>query len=120
MTAGQAVDRADGLRPNQYARSLKLGWLQRLDGQIRAELLLPLGIEAADTAGTEYADATALTVPFPYAEELYTAYLFAQIDLHNGEIAKYNQSTALLSAAWRQYADSLMRQSSPAPAPFRF
>ena len=44
MTAGQAVDRADGLRPNSYARSLKLGWLQRLDGQIRAELLLPLSL----------------------------------------------------------------------------
>lgn len=29
MTAGQAVDRADGLRPNSYARSLKLGWLQK-------------------------------------------------------------------------------------------
>ena len=91
MTAGQAIAQADALRPNQYSTQQKLSWLRRLDGQIRQELL----------------------APFPYGEELYTAYLFCQIDLHNAEIQKYNQSITLLSAAWRQLADWLNRRRLP-------
>ena len=52
----------------------------------------------------------------PYDEELYTAYLFCQIDLHNGEIARYNQSLGLLAAAWRQMADALNRARRPTGA----
>ena len=60
-----------------------------------------------------YTPETVLLAPFPYGEELYTAYLFAQIDLHNAEIGKYNQSAALLASAWRQLADHVNRTRAP-------
>jgi len=113
MTAGELITRVDELRPNTYGRELKLRWLRRLDSQIAREIQnthpgLPQG-ELAEP----YEPDTELTAPFPYDEELYTAYLFCQIDLHNGEISKYNQSLALLAAAWRQLADWVNRTQTP-------
>ncbi len=117
MTAGEAIALADELRPNQYSAEQKLRWLRRLDGQILAELE---DSHRPETAGTSpavleasYGADTELLAPFPYAEELYTAYLFCQIDLHNGEISRCNQSLSLLSAAWRQAADWFNRQRLP-------
>ena len=52
-------------------------------------------------------------MPFPYAEELYTAYIFSQMDLLNAEITRYTQSATQLAAAWRQYADWYNRSHAP-------
>ena len=60
-----------------------------------------------------YTADTELPAPFPYDEALYTAWLFCQIDLHNGEIGKYNQSLALFQSAWRSLADHLNRTRRP-------
>lgn len=116
MTAGELITRVDDLRPNAYSREQKLRWLRRLDGQIHAELLeTHPRLEARPLPETYEAD-TVLSAPFPYAEELYTAYLFCQIDLHNGEIARYNQSLSLLAAGWRQLADRINRSAMPGGA----
>ena len=115
MTAGELIARVDDLRPNQYSTEEKLEWLRRIDGQILRELEQSHEETAADGGSglAPYTEATELRVGFPYDEELYTAWLFCQIDLHNGEIARYNQSLALLSAAWRQTADALNRSRMP-------
>ena len=115
MTAGEILSLVDGLRPNQYQTGDKLRWLRRLDGQILAELeeTHQGGGEEAPVLPAQYAGDTELLAPFPYAEELYSAYLFCQIDLHNAEIQKYNQSITLLAAAWRQLADWLNRRRLP-------
>ncbi len=119
MTAGELIAAADSLRPNQYPAEQKLRWLHRLDGQIRRELLetheKPSDREIP-AEGDAYTEQTELLVGFPYDSELYTAYLFCQIDLHNGEISRYQQSLALLSAAWRQLADSINRDRLPQKA----
>ena len=115
MTAGEIIASVDALRPNQYSAEQKLLWLRRLDGQIAQEL--EETHEAAGARGVEdaapYTVDSVLLAPFPYAEELYTAYLFAQIDLHNAEISKYNQSVSMLAAAWRQLADFINRTRRP-------
>ena len=106
MTAGEMIALADRLRPNQYTTADKLRWLERLIGT-HAEI-------APDAAsGTAYTAATELLVPFPYAEELYTAYIFSQMDLLNAEITRYTQSATQLAAAWRQYADWYNRSHAP-------
>ncbi len=114
MTAGEAVAAVDSLRPNQYTSAQKLAWLRRIDGQILEELLTPHSLTAE--LPVAYAAGTALLAPFPYDEELYSAYLFAQIDLNNAEIQKYSQSAALLTAAWRQLADWYNRTRTPKSA----
>lgn len=119
MTAGEIIALADRLRPNQYTDADKLRWLERLDGQVLSEIIgthAEISSDAApDTtpAGTAYTASTELLVPFPYAEELYTAYIFTQIDLMNAEITRYTQSATQLAAAWRQYADWYNRTHAP-------
>lgn len=56
---------------------------------------------------------TELLAPFPWGEGVYIAGLFCQIDLHNGEIQKYNQSLSLLASAWRSLADWINRSAMP-------
>lgn len=116
MTAGELIARVDGLRPNQYAAQEKLRWLRRLDGQILRELSETHEGGEEGSLPESYTASSPLLAPFPYAEELYSAYLMCQIDLHNAEIGKYNQSMLLLSAAWRQFADWLNRSRRPKSA----
>ena len=118
MTAGALIAEVDALRPNQYSAAQKLQWLQRLDGQVKLELEethepLPSASQTEQSGEESYTAETELRVPFPYDTELYSAYLFCQIDLHTGEISRYNQSLSLLSAAWRQAADWFNRQRLP-------
>ena len=119
MTAGEIIALADRLRPNQYTDADKLRWLERLDGQVLSEIIgthAEISSDAAPgttPAGTAYTASTELLVPFPYAEELYTTYIFTQIDLMNAEITRYTQSATQLTAAWRQYADWYNRTHAP-------
>ena len=118
MTAGELIAQVDRLRHNQYCAEEKLQWLRRLDGQIRRELDGTHEPQGAQPNGADepYTEDTVLRVGFPYDTELYTAYLFSQIDLHNGEIGKYNQSLALFQSAWRSLADHLNRTRRPCGA----
>ena len=137
MTAGELIGRCDALRPNAYTQAEKLRWLQRLDGQIRRELLEthednaenggPLWATAPTPEASEnavgadsirpqtgpYDGDTVLLAGEPYGEEVYLSYLFAQIDLHNAEIEKYDQSAVLFAAAWRALADDVNRRTKP-------
>ena len=124
MTASELLARADALRPNAYTRAEKLRWLERLDGQIARELLdthegnSEFGVRNLELS---YGDDTVLLAPEPYGEEVYLSYVFAQIDLNNAEIEKYDQSAALFASAWRALADDVNRRRAPKGARrFRF
>ncbi len=112
MTAGALIAHVDGLRPNAYGEGEKLVWLRMLDLQLCGEVYatheggLPL-VELSYTTDTE------LIAPEPYALPLYEAWLCSEIDLHNGEIARYNQSVELVARAWRQLTDAINRTRRP-------
>ena len=114
MTAGEVIAAADALRPNPYPAAQKLEWLRTLDGKLLREN--PGRFDPEPELPAAYAAESPLLAPFPYDWELYTSWLFAQIDLHNSEIVKYNQSMALFASAWRQLADWLIRSRAPAGA----
>ena len=87
-----------------------------LNHRIDTKLLFAMGEAWAEefrgeepTLDEPYTAATELLAPFPYGWELYTAWLFAQIDLNNAELTKYNQSMTLFASAWRQLADRANR-----------
>lgn len=120
MSAAEILALCDLLRPNHYSQEQKLLWLQTLDSQLYALLIKPRDPESA-APETPYTGETELLVPAPWDSELYLSFLNCQIDLNNAEIQKYNQSAALLSAAWRAYADSLNRQKAvPGESKFKF
>ena len=118
MSAGELLAAVDALRPNQYGAAEKLAWLRLLDGKLVSELLAPAGA-APLSPMPDYGADTALLAPFPYDWALYTNWLFAQIDLHNAEIVKYNQSMTLFAAAWRELADFFNRRRSPRGGPWQ-
>lgn len=115
LLSGELLAAVDEEKPNQYPASRKLSWLRELDGLVQKELLETHAGEIA-ALPESYDELSSLLVPEPYGAALYRFWLFAQIDLTNGEILKYNQSLALFNAAWRLYADSLNRASRPVGA----
>lgn len=119
MTAGEILAAVDALRPNQYEAAQKLAWLSLLDGKLAGELFRVYD-ETYPFPCRSYTAETPLAAPFPYDWELYTTWLFAQIDLHNAEIVKYNQSMTLFAAAWRQLADHWSRTHRAASGAWRY
>ena len=129
MTTGEAIRRVDELKPNAYTDQMKISWLSELDGKIFEEVILthidehipPPGIfyphdapEMEVEVFSEYSTLEdELIVPFPYAGDVYTFYLMSQIDLHNAETAKYNQSITLYNAAYQTYFDWYNRTHKP-------
>ena len=109
MRAGELIAAVDALRPNPYSTGQKLRWLALLDQKLESEVL-SVYEEVDANRSPDYGEETALLAPFPYDWELYTNWLFAQIDLMNAEIVKYNQSMTLFAAAWRQLADAMNRR----------
>lgn len=123
MTIDQAIALCDALRPNQYPREMKVGWLSKLDGRIFRELLLTHGDCPVDSfAGYAASDdgSTPLLVPAPYAEDVYNYFLQAQIDKENGETTRYNQSITMYNSAFRAFADDYRRNHLPVSAGRRF
>ena len=117
MKIAEAISLVDKLKPNHYDNEIKIQWLSKLDGQIFVELIclherdknMPQIFEAY----TENDMDKELLVPFPYAQEMYSNYLMAQIDRANGEDARYNQSIALYNAAFNRYQAWYRREHKP-------
>jgi len=113
MTVINIINKVDSLEPNQYTKSNKLAWLNRLDGQIFQELILT-HVHEPDASFTPYTeDSDVLLVPFPYDEDVYLNYLKAMIAENNHEIAKYNASMMLYNSAYQRYAGWYNRNVLP-------
>ena len=111
MTAGQALERAEELRPgSRIALATRQAWLKEADAMLR-ERLFRSSTDAYDDVGADLAwddglqDEDVLLVPAPY-DALYPHYLCAmtdaalgETDRYAGEQAQYNSLVADL-AAW--------------------
>lgn len=120
MTIHEAIAQVDRVKPNQYETAEKVRWLARLDGLLASEIMsgregAPEGFAAYDPDGDLDA---ALLVPEPYTE-IYGAYLCAQIDYHNGELARYNNSMVTYNMALSAFADWYNRTHRAAQRPVR-
>ena len=111
MTAGEAISLVDNLRPNQYDSTLKLKWLNKLDGQIFREVIQTH--EGCAVYSPREDMERELIVPFPYAEDVYCNFLQAMIDKENGEIGKYNQAISLFQTAYTRYCNWYNRTTRP-------
>ena len=112
MNIRQAIDKADGLKPNQFTEDEKLRWLNDLDAQIHEEI-----IETHDGwDGSKFAPHESmedeLIAPFPY-EELYVSYLKMKYDEENGDVARYNNSMSTFDAHYQNYAKSYNKKHMP-------
>ena len=125
MTIGKIIEEADALRENAFDREQKLKWLSRVEESLYEKIIrthqedeqaayLPITADSPDTQ--------TLMLPDRYGE-VYLYYLLAQMDLHNGEYTRYNNSSALYNSAWLDFAADWNRSHpslglSGARAPF--
>ena len=112
MTVGQALERAEELRPgSRVTLQTRQQWLREVDGMLRERIFRPNGTDAFDTVGADAAwdsglkDEDILLAPAPF-DALYPHYLCAMTDAalgendrYAGEQAQYNSLCAEL-AAW--------------------
>ena len=90
------------------------GMLDRLERKIAEELLSRFA-DAEEYGGTM--DAYTVLLAPDRCEGLYTAYLCAQMDFINGEIARYNNDMEIFSAEWDAYAAYLYRTRTHKKSP---
>lgn len=115
MTVGEALERAEELRPgNRIAVQTRQRWLYEVDGILRQRLFDHSGTDAYEIIGADRAwqdglrDEEVLLVPAPF-DALYPHYLCAmtdaalgETDRYTGEQAQYNALVAELAAWLRQ------------------
>ena len=115
MTIKQAQDKLTALKPHAYSAAEVVDWLSKIEGRVYAEIIQthenPDEITFAGYT-TATADTTVLIAPAPY-DELYLYYLMTQVDLHNLEYDKYNNSAALFNAAYDAFARFWNREVMP-------
>lgn len=117
MTIREAIDRTDGLKPNQYSDDSKVKWLSNLDHSIHINVLETHELNDGETLNpfVPYSvDDTAkeLLVPAPY-DEVYIAFLKLKIDENNQETARYNNSVALYNSYFAEFENHYQRTHKP-------
>lgn len=112
MTLEEALAVCDRAKPNQYSRAEKIRWLSDADGLIQREILDYS--EPGEFAGydEETPAETVLLAPEPYCG-IYEAYLSAQIDFHNGEFTRYQNSAQLYNSVFSALAGWYRRTHLP-------
>ena len=121
MTVIEAINYTDDIKPNNFAQETKLGWLSKLDGMIRAEVVdTHEGGEDAPFVGYGEEDLGAvLLVPPPY-DDIYVKWLEAQIDYANNEYEKYNNSAAAFNSAYTAFSGQYHRTHMPKGTKIKF
>jgi hypothetical protein len=115
MTLMEAMHRADALKPNTYSNPEKIRWLSILDGIIK-EKIIDTHEGGENVVFNGYQEDSPLTtellVPAPY-DDIYVHWLAMQIDLTNGEYARYNNSAMVYNEAYQDFANYYNRTHMP-------
>ena len=118
MTVGQALERAEELRPgSRVSVHTRQEWLREADGMLRERFFKASDTDAFDTVGADRAwddglqDEDVLLAPAPF-DALYPHLLCAQMDAALGETDRYAGEQALYYALYAELAVWL-RQNYP-------
>ena len=105
MTVQTILNEADYLRVNAYTREQKLKWLRRVEEAVTEKIMSSReGAPGYEPLPEDAEDSRELLLPDAFAE-VYLYYLLTQMDLYNGELARYNNSAALYNKAFADFAD---------------
>ncbi len=120
MTIMEAITSCEERRAGLATDEEKLRWLSQLDGRIYCEVSgARVGRAEMPVYGADTDPTTELLVGAPY-DALYPTYLEAQIDLACGEIARYNNASAVVTALLDAYAAHRHRSHLAAPRALRY
>lgn len=121
MTIIEAINKLDDLKHNTYTQSNKVEWLSRLDAMVKKFILdTHEGEEVTFNGYDDSTDtSTELLVPAPF-DEVYLLWMEAQIDYHNGEYEKYNNSIDMFNTSYNSYQNYYNRTHMPKGKKFKF
>ena len=122
MTIIEAITRLDELKFNAYTQDDKVEWLSRLDSAVKLQIIdNHVGAENISFSGynKDTHPNTVLLVPAPY-DEVYLRWMEAQIDYHNGEYDKFNNSIVMYNTAFDNYQKYYIRTHKPVQTGRRF
>ena len=122
MTIIEAINRLDELKFNTYTQDDKVEWLSRLDSAVKLQIIdSHVGAENISFSGYNKDTPlnTVLLVPAPY-DEVYLRWMEAQIDYHNGEYDKFNNSIVMYNTAFDNYQKYYIRTHKPVQTGRRF
>lgn len=113
MTASEAIERADSVKPNAFTEEEEFNWLVTLDSKIAMELFLmsPQDMEQIRLKYPEDLNSE-LLVNYPH-DEIYPLYLMARIDEMNGEYNKYANSSAIFNDYYSQFSCWFLQAYDP-------
>ena len=122
MKLAEAITRADEVKPNDFPESDKRRWLSELDHKIYEEIIKTHeGGEDVEFSGyDEDTPGDAVLLAADAYAEIYPAWLMAKIDLHNAEIAKYNNSIIEFNALYQAFERWYNRTHMPKSARIRY
>jgi hypothetical protein len=115
MTIIEAINTIDALYPNTYSPEQKKAQLSKLDGVIKRDIIdKHEGSEEITFNGYDEntPQDTVLLVPAPY-DDIYIFWLQMWIDYWNGELARYNNSTAMYKTAYSNFERAYNREHMP-------
>ena len=115
MTIGEAIERIDRLKENQYEKEDKVKWLSDLD-----KSLIDIVFSKHEDSEVEYspyeesenADEIVLLVPDPYSE-LYISLLNYKIDYFNGEYERFNNAAMMYNLQLQDFMNYWNREHKP-------
>ena len=121
MTIAEAISQADKLCPNtNFSMNEKIAWLNRLDKQIKLEIMDAREDTPAFTGYTEKTPNTQeLLVPSPY-DELYIHYLHSQMLLYTGDFNRYSAVNNVLNTMLMAFRNQYNSKHAAKNTPLRF
>ena len=113
MTLQEVIAMADELKPNAFSPSVKVAWINALEGRIALSVFLMSEADAAQLHyTTEDLNETLLVKP-PY-DDIYELWLEAKIDYANGEYDKYQNTMAEYNAHYGEFVRWFAEKYRPA------
>lgn len=109
-----AIALCDDLKPNSYAYEHKIAWLSKLDMMIQHSIIDVHDGGDGECRGydADTDERTELLAPAPF-DAMYLHWLKAQIDIENGDYAKYNADIALFNAEYAAFESDYHRNHAP-------
>lgn len=110
----EVFERVDEARPNAFSESLKMMWLNSLEGRLAADVFL-MSIEDIRQLTVRYPDDmdTELLVTSPH-DDIYDLWLYAKIDFENGEYSKYQNDMAMFNEHYDNFVCWFLNTYDPA------
>ncbi|MDR1060337.1 MAG: hypothetical protein LBL83_03790 [Clostridiales bacterium] len=111
-TVERIIADVDDVCPNSYLETAKTRWIAQLDMLIWRDLFLQARNPELDYTWPKCKCWQVLISPPD--DDIYDLYLRAQIEFHNGEYEKYQNSAAFYDVRYREFAAWFINEYRPA------